>query len=894
MIFKHLFTPKWKHPKAQVRLAAVDKLDTTKDVEALTILALEDDSIQIRKKVLNKIDDLGLWWKVYKQDQELKDIAEQHISQAVLSGSQMLSNDIREEYIDRYAPQKTLEKLAFSDIAQVQRVKLLKRIANSRLIEKAFKEGNEALQVALLDLIYQYDLTKIVLKSAHGEAKSQLDDHLEQARLAKVMPKQIAEQVKLILAKFNALREKSDYEVVSSQFNALSQQWQSLELKWLDEETLNLQSDKYQLLTGKLTTHIEKLKAQYDAEIAAQQAEEEKQRIIADYTSKMDVFERELNDAVSKLDIEFQTSLQSQFTQLQGILSESVYKESAAVKGLSQRLNHLNQLLQTLPEMIAATKEFQVALEALKAIEASDDLAQLDELLATQKSAYQSCNNVLRSLPAELRQAAKGELSQASKVFLDAMKPLVDKQQKLLKEARKKARDVQRLIEQGRFNIAFGVFNGLKESYDELTEGHKEQVSKQYEALQSQLAEFKDWQKYASAPKRTELLEQLDEKLAETDIDPKVRAAEVKMLRIRWNELGRIESEEEKQQAQLFDEKIELLFAPCRAYFAEQEEARKQVIVEREKLISQMKELEHFSVEEEGSWRKLESQFNRINKLWRGAGSLDSQTYQALNGQYREVYAQVNGRLKAHHQNNAEQKQGLVDEALAQVENENVAEACDVLKTLQKQWQGIGFAGSKSEHALWQSFRKHNDAVFAKREEMVAQQKRENAALEAQQRQELANFDNLVIEAKTQSELTQLQEQISHFDVLGGLNKIKKSLIEQVEVKLNELFSTLNREKFSELVNAVENNQEIPACWQGKNVLGISAAQLLLRLEILTNVESPEHEQQARMAEQVALLDEKLQGESHKLDFYLVSYFAQAKIEGIEFNSSRILSVLNA
>ncbi|MCF6442376.1 DUF349 domain-containing protein [Pseudoalteromonas luteoviolacea] len=892
MIFKHLFTPKWKHPKAQVRLAAVDKLDTTKDVEALTTLALEDDSIQIRKKVLNKIDDLGLWWKVYKQDQELKDIAEQHISHAVLSGSQMLSNDIREEYIDRYAPQKTLEKLAFSDIAQTQRVKLLKRIANARLIEKAFKEGEEALQVALLELVYQYDLTKAVLKSAQGDAKNQLDAHLEQARLAKVMPKQVAEQVKLILAKFNALREKLDYQVVNTQFNELSQQWQSLELKWLDEETLNVQSSKYQVLTEKLTAHIEKLKAQFDADLAAEKAQQEKQQALSDYATKVDAFESVLNDAVSKLDVESQAALQSQFEQLQSMLNESEYQ--VEVKDLLQRLVKLETLLNTLPEMIAATKEFQVTLEKLKQIEASDDLAQLDELLATQKSAYQACNNVLKSLPGELKQNAKSDLAEVSKAFLDAMKPLVEQQQKLLKEARKKARDVQRLIEQGRFNIAFGVFNGLSESYELLTESHKEQVSKQYEGLQAQLAEFKDWQKYASAPKRTELLAQLDEKLAETDIDPKVRASDVKMLRIRWNELGRIESEEEKQQAKVFDEKIELLFAPCRAYFAEQEEARKQVIVDREKLITQMQELEHFSVEEEGSWRKLESQFNRINKLWRGAGSLDAQTYQALNNQYRDAYGKVNGRLKAHHQNNAEQKQKLVDEALVQVESDNVAEACEVLKSLQKQWQGIGFAGSKNEHVLWQSFRQHNDAVFAKREEIVAQQKRENAALEVEQRQQLANFDSLVIDAKTQSELTQLQEQISNLEVLGGLNKIKKSLLEQIEVKLNELFSTLNREKFSELVTAVENNQEIPACWQGKNTMDISAAQLLLRLEILTNVESPADEQQARMAEQVALLDEKLQGESRKLDFYLVCYFAQAKIEGIEFNSSRILSVLNA
>ena len=72
MIFKHLFTPKWKHPKNQVRLAAVERLDTERDVSILNSIALEDSSAEIRKKALNKVNDIVLWWQAYKQDQALK------------------------------------------------------------------------------------------------------------------------------------------------------------------------------------------------------------------------------------------------------------------------------------------------------------------------------------------------------------------------------------------------------------------------------------------------------------------------------------------------------------------------------------------------------------------------------------------------------------------------------------------------------------------------------------------------------------------------------------------------------------------------------------------------------------------------------------------------------
>ena len=115
MIFKHLFTPKWKHPKTEVRLQALKKLEQDKDADVLKTMALEDNSTEIRQKALNKLNSLSLWWQAYKQDQALKDLAEQHISSAVLNGKSELDSTIRQEYVDRYASKRVLEKLAFSD-----------------------------------------------------------------------------------------------------------------------------------------------------------------------------------------------------------------------------------------------------------------------------------------------------------------------------------------------------------------------------------------------------------------------------------------------------------------------------------------------------------------------------------------------------------------------------------------------------------------------------------------------------------------------------------------------------------------------------------------------------------------------------------------------------------
>ena len=114
--------------------------------------------------------------------------------------------------------------------------------------------------------------------------------------------------------------------------------------------------------------------------------------------------------------------------------------------------------------------------------------------------------------------------------------------------------------------------------------------------------------------------------------DPQQRAEQVKMFRTRWNELGRLDTDEEKQQGVQFDEHIELLFAPCRSYFAEQEKNRDAAKLQRESIITDMHALSTEPTSEEGfDWKQFESQYNRLNKAWRSVGKVDPKTYRVLN-----------------------------------------------------------------------------------------------------------------------------------------------------------------------------------------------------------------------------------------------------------------------
>jgi hypothetical protein len=467
----------------------------------------------------------------------------------------------------------------------------------------------------------------------------------------------------------------------------------------------------------------------------------------------------------------------------------------------------------------------------------------------------------------------------------------LDAQQNELKQARRKAKDVQRLVEQGRSKVAFGVFKGFTEHFERLTAVNQAQLEPLREQISAQLDDIRDWQKYASAPKRVELLNALDSHIENCDLAPKQRAELVKQLRAQWHELGRVDTDEEKLQAKQFDEKLELLFAPCRAFFAEQEQQREKAKLAREALIAQMSELAATDTSVEGfNWREFESQFNKLNKQWRAAGSVDSDVYKSLNNAFKAQAKLIGDAIRAQHEYNAQLKQGLVDTAAEQITAEDLAQACDVLKSLQKQWQTIGFAGNKKENQLWQAFREHNDAVFARRSAEFESQKAEKDALSSEQQQQFNEIKSQLSENSSEGEIKKMISELSEIDFLPTVKKQVQKFISELQQKLVELEQLANNARFDALKVALKDGSTIPAEFISKVDVNLSSEQLILRLEILSDKVNDEGSSPERMAEQVAMLDDKLQGQSVDFDSYLSAYLSNTPTAGLQ--TERLLKLL--
>jgi hypothetical protein len=876
MIFKHLFTPKWKHPKQQVRLDAIDKLDKTQDSPILKTLALEDNAVEIRRKALQKMNELSLWWQVYKQDQALKEVAEQHISSAVLNNESNLSIEIKNEYIERFAPVKTLEKLAFVETELKVRVKLLKRLANPKLIEKAFKEADPYLQLELVDLVITHHLAKSLIKHAQEDAKCALETHIENERLAVEMPTQVQNNTRVILAKLNALKDKNDYAVVKEQSSDLTSQWQVLEFKWLSEDTVSVLNDKYTAIVEKVDAHLAVLQIEHD-KIQQQLAQQQQQVLaLANIEALTDEIENALQLGLETPEQIQQDWLDAKVLQAKATLNETPLNNTVQAKKVVAKLDNLFNQVAKLPELVAAIGDYKNEFTQLTSIMPTSVLDEYDATMLHFNQTFKTARNHLNKIDGALQGEFKVALRDHKKQFLASMNTLTTTLDKNQNQAKRKARDVKRLIDDGRFNVAFGVFKGFDEIYTTLTPNYQQPLKSMRADLEAQLADAKDWQKYAAAPKREALLEEVTVLNTQECEDPQQRAEQVKAFRKRWNELGRLDTEQEKQQGEQFDIIIEQLFSPCRAFFAAQDVLREAAITERKTIIDQVNLLaEQTEIIEDAQWKKYESNYNRLNKQWRNAGKVDPKSYRALNEKYKVVQQQVTAKLNAYHKGNAQLKNSLVETAEQLSMSDDLATACQELKQLQQQWQTIGFAGLKAENALWQKFRQFNDDTFSKRSSEFEQQKQAQFVMDKQLIAEFTELESALEHVDQKAQLHDLATKVQEFSHQKALSIRVSALLKAITDKQAILSNKAEQASVEALFSALEQQENIPDEFISILTTSLNEKQLMTRMEILANV--PSSDSTLRMAEQVAMLDDKHRGEQADINQYLKQFLAQSK-----------------
>jgi hypothetical protein len=232
---------------------------------------------------------------------------------------------------------------------------------------------------------------------------------------------------------------------------------------------------------------------------------------------------------------------------------------------------------------------------------------------------------------------------------------------------------------------------------------------------QRRISELKDWQKFATSPKRQTILEAI-EALADQPLSPPDQAERIKTLRSEWKSLGAPGNAQEFKQADQFNAAAERAFEPCRAYFAEAAEQRAFNLQARCEICDQI-EAYLANIDWENADLKAADKIMRTaREEWQRFHPVDKRHAKPVEVRFEEAQKSLHERIKAAGLANLERKKVIVEEARAVLDDgASMADRINRIKTLQAQWKVVGPTPRGPDQELWKAFREVCNAVFEQR-----------------------------------------------------------------------------------------------------------------------------------------------------------------------------------
>src|SRR5882757_1839522 len=238
--------------------------------------------------------------------------------------------------------------------------------------------------------------------------------------------------------------------------------------------------------------------------------------------------------------------------------------------------------------------------------------------------------------------------------------------------------------------------------------------------LDEKLNELKQWKDYAVAPKRLELIAEMEALIGSTE-PPKALADRIKHLQQEWRTIGKGIVSEAPEEWERFQQASQAAYQPCREHFDAQAKLRQQNLENRKAVLERVIAFEATQSGDNPDWRLLANVLSDAPKEWRRYFPVDREAGRAIQEEFGGSMGRLQAKLDAWHERNVADKQSLIKRARHLLTQEDSREAIDAVKRLQVLWKETGPAPGAQSQSLWNEFRQVCDAVYQKRQQAYAE-----------------------------------------------------------------------------------------------------------------------------------------------------------------------------
>jgi Domain of Unknown Function (DUF349) len=252
-------------------------------------------------------------------------------------------------------------------------------------------------------------------------------------------------------------------------------------------------------------------------------------------------------------------------------------------------------------------------------------------------------------------------------------------------------------------------------------------LSRMVAQLDTKLNELKKWKDFAVAPKRAELIVEMEALIGSSE-PPKALAERIKQLQDEWKVISKGIVSDSQADWQRFHQAADTAFQPCRAYFEAQARQRQANLQQRQALLERLKNFEASQAGDNRDWRSVAVVLREARLEWRRHSPVDRAAAAKLQKEFDSSIQRLQEALDGWYAENFAEKKSLIERARHLVGKPDNREAIETAKHLQQLWKKVGVVEREQEQSLWNEFREQCDAVFAKRQQAQVEF---SAALEA-------------------------------------------------------------------------------------------------------------------------------------------------------------------
>ncbi|GAA3577661.1 DUF349 domain-containing protein [Marinobacter xestospongiae] len=438
-----------------------------------------------------------------------------------------------------------------------------------------------------------------------------------------------------------------------------------------------------------------------------------------------------------------------------------------------------------------------------------------------------------------------------------------DDQKALVKELKATLDTLEQALEADRLKDSRQLFKKAQQQHKALSQHNGRTLNARLQVLGGRLRELNDWQGFATQPKQEALCEQM-EYLAEQPIEPEAKAERIRELQHEWRNLG---GSSDRNLWTRFKQASDRAYEPCKAYFAAKSGLKQNNLQKREAICDELQVFVDNADWQSVDWKAVDQILRTARNEWKAAWPVEFRDNRSVQKRFDDLIQRIEAPLNEERGRNEALKQDIVDRAQALISHEPLRDAMDQAKALQTEWSDIGVTRHREDRKLWRAFRQACDDIFARREAQRNQQEQQSREAEDQLETlltETAALDGLAPESALVDARNRLQT-LQQSPLSKAMAERARSERDRLTVLLESAKFRARVEQWMDLVSGDGEPEQQKKDWQKRSteLQALSAQDIVIRAEILTETPSPDSDQAQRMEIQVQRLSEGLGGGSN-------------------------------